>query len=90
MQPPRVPLRVIAPGDPPRGAGTAGGRDLSLVVFLFALHLVPVLGALAGRPWGAGIVGYATAVALVAGREIASELCPRPHAARDGPRPRAT
>lgn len=69
----------------PRASVAGAGRDLALVLFLFVLHLFPLVGALAGRPWGNGMLGYATAVVLVTGRALARELRPRPgvHAGDD-------
>lgn len=61
----------------PREARTAGGDagDVALVATLFAINLVPVVGELVapGR-WSPGLVGLAAAAALVAGRELWSEV----------------
>lgn len=73
-----VPLRD---GDLPLDAAPAGA-DLGLLAFVLAVHLVPLAALAAGQPWGAGTVGYATAVALVSGRELVRELVARSRAAR--------
>lgn len=70
----RATLRLVSSCEPP---ARASGRDVLLVVFLLALHLAPLVGAAAGRPWGAGVIGYATAIVLLTGRELVRELVPR-------------
>lgn len=58
-----------------RGAGAPETGDLILLASLFALNLVPVAGELirVGR-WSPGTVGFATAAALLTGRELWSQL----------------
>jgi hypothetical protein len=48
--------------------------DVGLLAFLLALHAAPVVALVAGRAWGGGVVGYATAVALFTARELFREL----------------
>lgn len=75
MPPLRARLRLVErPRAPARPPAPALG-DLALVAALCALNLVPILGELAhaGR-FGAGTLGLATAVLLVAGRELCAEL----------------
>ena len=50
------------------------GADLGLLAFILALHAFPLVGFAAGGAWRAGVVGYATAVVLLAGRELVREL----------------
>jgi len=64
---------------PPPTADPAGPvpdtSDLVLIGTLFGLNLVPVVGELAGfGHWSAAIVGFATAAALLTGRELFSQL----------------
>jgi hypothetical protein len=63
--------------DPPSAAADAapGTGDIVLLGALFVLNLIPVAGELAGvGHWSAAIVGFATAAALLTGRELWSEL----------------
>jgi hypothetical protein len=49
--------------------------ELALMVMLLAVNLVPVIGeAVRGGRWGAGTLGFATACALVTGRELWLEV----------------
>lgn len=70
----RAPLRLVSASRP---AAPAPRSDVPLLAFLLALHLAPLVGAAAGRPWSAAVVGYATAVVLLTGRELVRELVPR-------------
>jgi hypothetical protein len=70
----RLTLRVVSSSPP---ATPAPRGDARLLAFLLLLHVVPLVGAAAGRPWGAGVVGYATAIVLLTGRELVRELVPR-------------
>lgn len=76
-----LPTRVPPP--PPAAAPdppTPG--DLALVGGLFALNLIPIVAELAGTGrFGAGTVGFASAAALLTGRELWSQL--RAHLRRD-------
>jgi hypothetical protein len=56
-------------------ASVPGEGDLALMVVLLAVNLVPMVGQAArlGR-WGAGTLGFATACALVMGRELWLEV----------------
>jgi hypothetical protein len=45
-----------------------------LLTFLWLLHAVPVSALVAGQDWGAGLQGYSTVVALVAGKELVREI----------------
>lgn len=78
-------LAVVRDPPPPPEAdpGRTDGSELALVGTLFALNVVPVVGELA-RPghWSPGIVGLATAAALLTGRELWAQL-----RARRGGRP---
>jgi hypothetical protein len=71
---------------PPQDAGApveAGPElaDIALIATLFVLNLVPVIGELAGMGrWSPGIVGFAVAAAVLAGRELWSELRARARA----------
>ena len=50
-------------------------RDIALVATLFTLNLVPVVGEIAQvGHWTPGVVGFATAAALLTGRELWSQL----------------
>lgn len=66
------PASAADPADPVPVPDTS---DLVLVGTLFGLNLVPVVGELAGfGHWSAAIVGFATAAALLTGRELLSQL----------------
>ncbi len=71
-------LRVVK--EPPPSAGapldpTPELSDLALIAVLFVLNVVPVASELAGvGHWSPGIVGFATAAALLTGRELWSQL----------------
>ena len=70
------PLQLVDPlrrGVPSASAPAAG--DLALIAALLGVNLVPIVGELAhaGR-FGPGTVGFATACALVAGRELWLEV----------------
>jgi hypothetical protein len=69
---------------PPTTPGHPDGSELALVAALFALNLVPVLGELLRLGhWSPGIVGFATAAALLTGRELWSQLRARAAAKTD-------
>jgi hypothetical protein len=74
----------LAPPDAP-APGRTDGSELALIATLFALNLIPVLGELLrlGR-WSPGIVGFATAAALLTGRELWSQLRARARAKTQG------
>lgn len=78
---PHLRLLPLPYGDLPLDAAPAGA-DLGLLAFVLAVHVVPLAALAADRPWGAGTVGYATAVALVSGRELVHELAARWRAGR--------
>lgn len=80
IPPPDVPPPELAPPPAPP-AGRADASELALVASLFGLNLVPVVGEVArvGR-WSPGIVGLATAAALLTGRELWSQLRARAEA----------
>ncbi len=67
-------LHLVKPSEPPR-ADRARDRtdrgDLGLMAMLFGVNTVPLFGAAFthGR-WGPGVIGLATAGALVTGREL--------------------
>ncbi|HYS82240.1 MAG TPA: hypothetical protein VEM76_16145 [Anaeromyxobacteraceae bacterium] len=72
---PRPQLRVVlVPAEHALREGGPAGADLGLLAFMFALHALPLVAFAAGGAWGAGIVGYATAVVLLTGRELVHEL----------------
>jgi hypothetical protein len=76
---PAIHLRVVsepAPAAPAAAtSGAAGAGDVALVAVLFALNVVPIAGELAGLGrWSPAAVGFATAAALLTGRELWSEL----------------
>jgi hypothetical protein len=69
-------LRVAAaPRETMDEASSPDRGDLALMVMLLTVNLVPVIGEAAhlGR-WGAGTLGFATACALVTGRELWLEV----------------
>lgn len=78
---PHLRLVPLPSEDLPLEAAPAGA-DIGLLAFVLAVHLVPLAALAAGRPWGAGTVGYATAVALISGREVVRELAARSRAGR--------
>jgi hypothetical protein len=57
------------------------GADLSLLTFILVFHALPLIGLAAGGAWGEGVVGYATAVVLLSGRELVRECSARIRAA---------
>jgi hypothetical protein len=74
-------LRIVSPPAPPSDAGAADARapasdlgGLLVLAMLLAVSLVPIAGLLAGGRWGDRMVGVATAMVLLAGRELAREL----------------
>jgi len=68
-------LAVVRDPPPPAADPVPDASDLVLIGALFALNLAPVIGELAGfGHWSAGIVGFATAAALLTGRELFSQL----------------
>ncbi len=69
--------RLVAESEGRIAGRTAASTDLALLGFLFVLALVPIVGQLARGDWGQGIVGFATAIALLSGRELVLELRPR-------------
>ncbi len=77
-------LRVVK--EPPPEAGvpldpTPELGDLALIAVLFILNVIPVAGELGGiGRWSPGIVGFATAAALLTGRELWSQLRARARA----------
>jgi hypothetical protein len=76
MQPRTNHLRLLsAQHDAMEQASIPERGDLALMVMLLAVNLVPVIGEAArlGR-WGAGTLGFATACALVTGRELWLEV----------------
>lgn len=66
-------LHLVSDPGPPRSAG-ASAADVALVVVLLAIGLVPVVSLLAGAPSDAGSAGAGTALALLSGRELCSEI----------------
>lgn len=56
-----------------RGARLAG-HDLGLLGCVVAVHMLPLVAFVAGRPIDPGLAGYAMAVVLYAGRELAHEI----------------
>ena len=72
--PPRLTL-VRDPGPGLARAEPGEPRDVAVTAMLLGVSLLPILGELArvGR-WGAPSVGFATAVAMLSGRELWHQL----------------
>ncbi len=69
-------LRLIGPpSERADGRSVPARGDVALLASLLAVNLVPIVGEVARiGSWGPGTVGLATAGALLAGRELGSEL----------------
>ena len=80
------------PGEVPSASLPATG-DVALIAVLFGVSLVPIVGELAHEGgFGQGTVGFATAFALLTGRELWREvraLVQARRAAREPARPRS-
>lgn len=48
--------------------------EIFFLVFVIALHALPLVALAAGHSWGAGVEGYGIAVVLLAGVELGHEL----------------
>ncbi len=70
-------LKVVEepPSEAPGAEGAPDLGDLALVTLLFLLNVLPVAGALTGiGTWSPSVVGFAAVAALLAGRELWSQL----------------
>lgn len=76
---PRAHLHLVPPIETP-AAGNGG--DVGLLLFLLAVNLVPIVGALAGGRWGDGTLGFTTVASIWCLRELARELAARRAGAR--------
>jgi hypothetical protein len=73
----RSALRLVPSTSPTLAECSVAWGDIALVGFLFLAHALTVFAYAAGWSPDEGTTGYATAVALVCGRELLREL--RPH-----------
>jgi hypothetical protein len=67
-----APVRLAATNDRP--TSRAAPHDLGLLVLLLGTHLVPVVAALAGASVPPAATGFATAVLVLAARELVHEV----------------
>jgi hypothetical protein len=70
------PIRLVdsVPGEAPSAPAPASG-DIALIAALLGVNLVPIVGELAHEGgFGPGTVGFATAFALLTGRELCREV----------------
>jgi hypothetical protein len=67
-------LSSASPEDPAVRGAPSEPADRALLGFVLAVHIIPLVALATGHVWPEGTLGYATAVTVVAGRELVREL----------------
>ncbi len=70
----RARLHITPSWPSDQGRPLSEGGDFGLLGFLLGVHLLLLVGFLAGIGWGDAVAGYATAVVVIAGRELVREF----------------